>query len=247
MVYERAGIAFNAEEWLATTIMSVPKEYAFSAIDRADFAMISVSQPSLDNNPKLHLISPFNYTMTGLRTELRGRAESQMVPIRRAIVADHTFDIFARIPVSLSGESGGWLTADGTTLQIPRAGLRRWKYLLVSGPTMLSKELKQGLQCRASLQGSSGEEHIPSLSFIGNDVYFIALDLSAVPDGPGDSVEAALRFPTYFVPKERGINPDERKLVVRTPQIIRFLQGPAQYPKELQAAEAARPGQPTSR
>lgn len=233
MIYERGGPLVATKEVLAETIFAVAKEQALAAIDVADYALITVSKPSSENS-----ILPFDRAMASYRPDLRRRAASQMISMSRVQVADHTFEIFARPVFKLSGRSGDWLASNGAQVSFSGAALRDRPHLVISGRTYHSDQFKEGLQCNAFLLPA--RVSIPSLAHIANESYSIALDLSNLGAEQSRKVEIALEFPTYFVPAERNINVDTRKLAVLVPTSYRLVATKSEYPKELVSSRPAK-------
>lgn len=233
MMYERGGPLVPTQELLATSILAVQKEHAFAAIDAADYALITLSNPPSESSAW-----PFNKVMYSYRNDLRKRAASQMTPIRLIQVLDHTFEIFARPSFMMVGRSGEWLSSDGARLRFSGSVLRERTHLVMSGHTHHSDQLKDGLRCNAFLLPS--RITVPSQAYIADDSYFIALDLSNLGAEEVKTVEIELQFPTYFVPAERGINPDTRKLAVLLPSSYRLVASKSEYPPQLLVPTSAK-------
>lgn len=232
MIYERHGRLVDTQELLANGILSRSREEALAAIDAADYALITLYDPTIDRGG-----FPFNVSMLAYRKDLLERAESQMIPITRAQVGEHRFVVFSRPKLKLVGNSGEWLTKQGTTVRVETRSLQFGRYIVLSGPTMLSKYLKGKLECRAiaNLVGK-GPVELQTTSALGNDEYAIAIDTSNLSSDSTGTVEIDLDFLTYWVPQEVGLNVDTRKLAVPAPRSIRLLSGPSHYPVLLKAA-----------
>lgn len=230
MIYERTGKLVDTVETLANSLMAIPKEAALDAVRKSDYALITVSHPSTDNSP----IYPFQKAMVAYRAELQAAASAQMIPVRRLSVADHVFQLFQRPNVEIIGSSGGWLPDSGSSIQLRLNELRRFPHIILSGSTLLSRELKDGLQCDAFLNGS----RLPVKTNLGNDEFTIAIDATSALSSSSETVDISLRFPTYFVPSERGINSDTRKLAISVPQVKRLVEGPQSYPPTLRPPTA---------
>jgi hypothetical protein len=233
MIYERGGPLVATQEVLAGTVLTVPKEQALEAIDVADYALVTLSKPSSENS-----VLPFDRAMASYRSDLRRRAFSQMILMSRVQVSDHTFEIFARPAFRLAGKSGDWLSSEGATLTFPAAALKDRPYLLLSGRTYHSDQFKDGLKCNAFLLPA--RLAVPSIAHMATDSYAIALDLTKVGAEQSRTVEIALEFPTYFVPAERNINSDTRKLSVLAPSSYRLVASKSEYPPELNAQPPAK-------
>ncbi len=233
MTYERTGRLVETQELLATTIMAVPKSVALAAIEKADFALVTISHPSVER----HSVYPFQASIIEYRKDLLSYARAQMLPMRTVQLADHVFQLFQRPRIEVFGISGDWLPNSGSSLRVRVADLRKLPYVLISGATMLSRELRGKLRCDAYLVSADARDRLPlaTSAYLGNDEYVIAIDASAAIRRPEETIEIALEFPTYFVPSERGINADTRKLAVSFPTSTRLIEGPGSLPPALAA------------
>lgn len=231
MTYERTGRLVDTQELLASTIMAIPKSVALAAMEKADFAMVTISHPSVER----HSVYPFQASIIEYRKDLLAYARTQMLPMRTVQVADHVFQLFQRPRIEVMGISGDWLPNTGASLRVRVADLRKFPYVLLSGATMLSRELRGKLRCDAYLLSADSRERLPlaTSAYLGNDEYAIAINASATISRPEETIEIALEFPTYFVPIERGINADTRKLAVSSPTATRLIEGPASFPPKL--------------
>lgn len=231
MIYERTGRLVDARELLATTVMAIPKEAVLSALDQADFALISLVRGVAGERSVL----PFEHAMNGYREALLSRASERMLPLRRVTVGDHIFQIFERPQVSIFGTSAGWLPNTGVTLRLEGDYVKKYRHILLSGPTIQSRELNGKLDCRAfvAVTGAAERISLPTRTYLGMEDYAIGIDISAIEPAPTGPKEINLEFPTYFVPKDRGINDDTRKLVVLEPKFTRLVSGISDYPQTL--------------
>ena len=209
------------------------KATAMAAMEQADFALVTIESPSVDRDS----VFPFQRSMIEYRQDLLAYARTQMLPIRKAQVAEHLFQIFERPRVEVMGSSGGWMPSTGATLKVGVAALQKFGYIVISGPTMMSTELRGSLKLNAFLLSVDGKTRVElkTLSHLRVDEYAIAIDATPAANRTESSVEISLEFPTYFVPKERGINADPRKLVVLVPRSLRLVAGPTNYPPSLTA------------
>lgn len=221
MIYERTGRLVDSREVLAIGVMAVSKDAALRALAQADYALITLDHPAAARS----FVYPFDQGMFAYRNDLLRHANAQMIPLRRIQMDNHLFQIYARPHLQQLGVSGGWLPHAGFRLRADTGALRRFSHVLLSGPTMQSGELREGLQCNAYFVAadSGRRKSLRTSARLGNDSYAIEIDATPARDAPGDFVEIELEFPTYFIPKERGINSDERKLVVSAPQSVRLL------------------------
>lgn len=236
MTYERTGLLVDTRELLATTIMAIPKATAISAIEGADFAMVTLPHATSERAPAY----PFERALLEYRTDLLAYARSEMSPMRKVQIGNHIFQFFRRPHIEVTGISGDWLLNSGTELKVRVADLRSRTHVLLSGPTMHSRELKGILQCNAYVLSDDGKYRSPlaSISHIGNEEYAIAIDVSTALNRSEAVLNIHLDFPTFFVPVERGINPDTRKLAVAAPKSVRLVSGLSDFPKALLAAHA---------
>jgi hypothetical protein len=239
MVYERTGKMVNAQELLATGLFETTRDKAIDALRRSDYAALTLANPALDANP----VFPFNRQMISLRPELLAVARREMIPWRTISNAGHHMQLFRRAKAQINGNSGQWLLSTGTSVVMDAAAARRFGHLLLSGTTILSEQLSSGLRCQAYVVDGQSQERrsIPAVSSLANGAYDIAIDLSNLPDQFSETLEVFLEFPTYFVPSERSINADGRKLVVFAPNSLRFVPAKSLYPPGLQKSPPPEP------
>jgi hypothetical protein len=217
IMFEKSGISIVPHELLATNIFERRTDEAVRAAAAADCALVT-----LDSLEKARQsLFPFHHSAVNWQDAYREVVTRQMVRIAQLTIGDHTFQIFLRPKVSISGNSGGWLTADGAVISAPARALRVLPVIQFFGSTIGSNHLKGPLHTNVTMAAADGGPGgvIPSTATIrADESYDIRIDLSgtALPDS--GQVQMRLSFDRYFVPKELGINPDPRKLVIQFPQ-----------------------------
>jgi hypothetical protein len=162
-------------------------------------------------------IYPFDKEMIPMRDELWNETRKRMSLLRTFTYGTHDIAIFARTAIHVRGVSGDWLTSDGASLVLPCKQLSGKRTLTASGRTIFPEMLNGPLHVTATLNPASDARTLPTQTSPITATYSIQIDLQNA-NAPNDgSCEIALAFDRYFVPKERGINPDPRKLVIETP------------------------------
>ena len=214
VIPERSGLNIQPKEWLAHNIYERPLDEVLRVTASADCALLT-----LDPVEKTQAsLFPFELTAAKWQDAYRKMVTTQMIPLARLSMPGHNFQIFARPRVRVEGDSGGWLTADGAELFAPARVLRVWPIIRLTGSTIGSKHLQGSLGTTVTLARGPGRT-IPSQASIAPDEsYEIQVDASGIPLPETGLVQLHLSFDRFFVPKDLGINPDPRKLVIQFPK-----------------------------
>ncbi len=223
VISERSGLNIQPKEWLAYNIYERPLEEVLRVTALADCALLTVDPVE---KTKASLF-PFELTAAKWQDAYRKMVTTQMIPLARLNMPGHNFQIFVRPRVRVAGDSGGWLTAAGAELLAPAGVLRVWPIIRLSGSTIGSKHLKDQLGTTVTITGDPGRTIPSRASIAADESYEIQIDASGIPLPDTGLVQLHLSFDRYFVPKDLGINPDPRKLVIQSPKTASLSPAPA--------------------
>jgi hypothetical protein len=211
--YERTGILYPAELTLGGTMLPVEPSRVLAAIDVAQFALLTVTNPGYDAAP----IYPLDKEMIDMKSAMWERASKKMILLRKFDYNGHEMALFAKLAVRIIGESGGWLTSDGATLDLPCGVIAGKHALTMGGHTILSEFFQNHLIVTASVITAGSVQRLPDTPIPVTDRYQIRLNLSNASIPPGGMCEIKIGFDRYFVPNEHAVNSDPRKLVIQIP------------------------------
>jgi hypothetical protein len=182
---------------------------ALAAVKKSQIVLLSTGSQSAPN------CYPFNRCMVELRPILREYCDRHMIKRASQRVSDTTVDVYVR-PVCTGGTVDGWIETSGLTISadqrpVPRTLEARGKIDL--------QLLGKVPEARASItrDGCSGTAGA-SLRVVGDD-YVLRLELPASERGPAPC-SVTVEFDTYFVPRNLGKGADDRRLVLRVPDVI---------------------------
>ena len=218
--YERHGLILNPQSHVGTSVMPVPEKVVFDAIDNADIVVLTDPQ----SLPEPGIQYQYNVVMHDEYKKLKDLAEHGLLGVGRFHLFSQDVTLYVRPTLSLQGDSGGWITSDGVILSGLTEDLRLRPVVELSGTTILSENLGSTLQVRVSLldEDQTREESVTTIK--PSPQYRIMFRVN--PDTlTGSLTRLRLSFDKFFVPKEIGLNPDTRKLVLLKPDKIRLLPG----------------------
>jgi hypothetical protein len=199
---------------LGGAMTGVGQSEALSQLKASDFVILTTL-------PKTGLF-PFYRDVARYWDHLKAWADEEMILVRTVPFDSFTATVYARPSAILSGLSGGWLTADGLSIEAPRAALLRFPKIRLSGTADYSR-LPKTPAVSATVDTAAGPQSVPA-SFHRTDTgYEILIDTSATELPPSDSIILHLHFDTFFVPKKVGKSDDARELVVRAPTLVQLI------------------------
>lgn len=118
--------------------------------------------------------------------------------------------------LSIEGLSGGWISSAGIKINTDAHDLVQFPFIVLEGPTNpFASELKP----TAAVIGLTRKLDAPIASIfkrIGSS-YRIVIDARGAASAESTPIKIVLTFDRFFVPKEQGINADERELVIVGP------------------------------
>jgi hypothetical protein len=127
--------------------------------------------------------------------------------------------------VAARGISGSWITSAGVDLVVPDSPLLD-RCLQLSGPSSRGVLGPRNPDVTAWLKDTpEGPEYIPAVMQWAGDKYDLRVQLPAAHNPNQLLSVIRLKFSSYFVPKELGINSDSRELVIMAPTGGQILHG----------------------
>ena len=185
----------------------------------------------LRKGPKLSKewrILPYNQFLEQMRPRLRAYAETEMIFVKQWQIGKDIFTLYTsprtEVPLqpgkNLFGDSCGWITDKGFTLQLPLSSLVYRPVINIKGD--IHQKLFKGDLPESKVRIYFGEkqpEIVPSTFLVKENHFEHIIDLSEVrfPSEHG-ICEIQVEFDAFFVPSELGINSDTRRLVIQTPE-----------------------------
>ncbi|MGD0616382.1 MAG: hypothetical protein ABSB67_01850 [Bryobacteraceae bacterium] len=213
MVYERSKVLLRPEPTLGNGIFQVSHDDALNEVRASDIAILTTnSVPADEASPY-----PFTKSMIAIKADLLATATASMAPLTKLSFGGRDITIFVRSGARVEGDSGGWLTSAGATVIAPVITLRSHRYIVLQGRTIFPDQIGGRLRVSARLLSAAESQSLPTLVSPISASYKIVIDLRGQTLPSDGLVDIALSFDRYFVPKERGINSDDRQLVIMTP------------------------------
>ncbi len=217
MNYEKTGVWLSPSYSVGGTIDTIPEDQVIAGIRDADFALVTQSAPGDANE-----LFPFGKEMIGLKARLWAEANASLIPLQNVDYEGHMFTIFVRPDVQVKGVSGGWLQPTGASLQMPCLLLAGKRDFVAAGKTIFPEMLPGKPSVTATLREDALEEPLPAEMSPVSGSYSITFQTQGAHIPASGACEISLTFDRYFIPKERGINADTRKLVIQAPSQFHF-------------------------
>jgi hypothetical protein len=214
--YEKTGAWLPPSYTLGGTILAIPEATALEGVRNADFAVLTTILPGDVKHPY-----PFDDEMIDLESRLWAEARASLLRIRTIEYDGRQLTLFAKLPVEVNGASGTWLMPEGTSLRMPCEVLSGKHDFVAAGNTILPEMLNNKLGVTASLDNGTSTETLPATISPVTATYSITIQTQGAHVPLSGTCAISLTFDHYFVPKERGINQDTRKLVIMAPSQFR--------------------------
>lgn len=216
-------IDFNSS--LRVTLFEVSRDEVFAGLKKSDFVLLT-------DFPKIGAY-PFLESMRAYAPEMREWCEKHLLHVRDFSIRGGQVSLYTRVePLHLEGVAGGWLAPSGVQWRLPRETLA---WMRKKGRTTLVMEgarnrwlpgLPQAHSALKTMDGWPVLQECPArFAFPDENRYRLTVNfdqLLGISSAPADfSVSVSLEG-SSFVPKEAGINGDERRLVVTAPDAVFF-------------------------
>ncbi|MBI1915738.1 MAG: hypothetical protein HYS12_13545 [Planctomycetes bacterium] len=164
-------------------------------------------------------VYPFNQQMRPMHGAVRRYCEEELVRVGRYPVADDQLTLYVRPSFRLEGESHGWITRRGLTLTAPAEFLRKRNVAHLGGKLNLSF-LKRVPGVTVVMKAAGKEQAIPAHLDVTDFHYDLVFQVPAEWLPKHGQVTVDIKFDTWFVPHDLGLNDDTRELVVCSPDTV---------------------------
>ncbi len=206
--YERQGVFRHISSILGGHY-NVTEAEAMLAVQRCNFAIIT--RPDT-------VTTPFGQSMLKWMPQLRQYCDQHLVRLGRFHIFGDDVLLYVR-KLWTEGDNGGWITSAGFKIKAPGCELRSGKVQLwgkMMGPW------QDGLPLPRAMLSISGQSPrmLPAKIALEGSLYVLTVDCTNAVVSSDADAELHLTFDRHFVPKERGINEDTRKLVLPTPMEV---------------------------
>jgi hypothetical protein len=212
--YEQTHELVDFQQTLgAGGIMGVGRAEALSSLEKGDFVILTTL-------PKTG-VYPFYQQIAQYWNDLKTWADQNLIIAKTIQFDGFSVTVYVRPKPAILGTLNGWITRDGFSIEASRAELERFPVVRLAGPANFSwlpktpsvsaaiETEKDPLAVHASLRRTDGG-------------YEIQIDTpSDLP--PGDPIRLHVTFDTFFIPKNLGVSPDTRELVVPAPSLVQLL------------------------
>lgn len=206
LMYERHGVLRKCQGHLGQ-FYSYTDERVLEELGWSDFVILS--------RPDTPVI-PWEEHMKALGPKLRTWCQQHYVALGSYPIFGENVELYTRALRTRGGESG-WITADdGLNVDAPGRVLRGATLTLGAGSTGY---LERPPTVRAVLAqpGRSPRSLAAKVTF-KNGAYSLRVHVPATELPAEERAQVRFSFDDYFVPAERGIGPDQRRLVVPAPE-----------------------------
>ena len=214
-IFERTGTFINFRLAMGKDMMGVGGRV--KALDQLSGSDIVI----LTSNPKPGMY-PFNQAVAAYWNDLKAWSDDNLILSRTQQFDEFDATIYVRPSARVHGISGDWLLHRGAWLEAPRTSLRRFPIIRLSGAA-IPGALPKLPAVSATIAATATAQSLPAKLLAFPDRYVIEIDASDLPPDGAEMVRIDVAFDTFFVPKQLGINPDERELVVPAPSQVRLV------------------------
>jgi hypothetical protein len=226
MHYEGTGtlVTFLGVLGSSGTVTTPSAEAIEASLANADF-MVLTHRSDTGEPPY-----PIVQTLNTIRPRMEAAASARMLRLGEYAIFGRLVHVYARPSVRMvDGVSGGWITSDGLLVEVPARLISLMpRDVMVSGAMnpWISPDLT--VTCRSSSDGAAPEL---AGSFSVDQGAYVAR--CALPDDLTGTAPVRVRvsFSRFFVPREKGINDDARKLVLGAPVRMEVVPRRAETPQ----------------
>jgi hypothetical protein len=180
-------------------------------------------------------VYPFNQEMREMHDAVHRYCETELVRVGSYPVAEDQLTLYVRPSFKIEGESHGWITRRGLTLTAPATFLRKRNVAHLGGKLDL-KCLKRVPGVTVVVKAAGKEQTIPAQLDVTDFHYDLAFQVPTERLPKDGQVTVDIKFDTWFVPRDLGINDDTRELVVFSPDTV-SLRTPSPVPPPAREAE----------
>lgn len=224
-LFERSGRWLNFGCDLGPTIFAVTREQVFAAMNTSDFVLLT-------DFPKVGTY-PFLESMRLLGPEMRAWCDGRMLRVRDFAIRGGQVSLYKRVDAPQpEGLAGGWISPAGIRLRLPREVL---EWMRVSGKSSLTMEgnynswLPRMPSARAEVESMDGwpihTECAANFTLTDGSRYRLTADLKKLLGALSSTADVFVNIHldgSFFVPREVGINQDDRRLIVTGPDAVYY-------------------------
>jgi hypothetical protein len=217
--YEQTGglVKFRSGFGNAGELMGIDRSQALPLLAQSDFVLFSTL-------PKTGLY-PFYQKISEYWHDLKDWADKNMTVARIIPFNSFTLTVYVRPSAEILNLSGDWITSRGIMISANRGDLERFPEIRLSGPANFSL-LPKVPTVSAAIEREAGSIALCSSLRVADKRYEILIDASSIKNLPPDPVYVSLKYDTFFVPRELGLNADTRELVIPAPDRVELLRKP---------------------
>src|SRR5262249_13751918 len=153
--------------------------------------------------------------MRQMHKEIQRYCERELVKVACYTVLGDDLTLYLRPSFRLEGDSRGWVTRDGLTLFSSPAYLRKRNKAHLEGRIDLNL-LKRVPGVAVTLKAGGKEQKIPARFDVTDGRYRLDFQVPTERLPREGEVTIDIKFDTWFVPRDLGLNDDVRELTVNT-------------------------------
>lgn len=224
-LFERSGRWLNFGCDLPPTIFAVTREQVRAAMGTSDFILLT-------DFPKVGTY-PFLESMRLLGPEMRAWCDLHLLRVRDFAIRGGQVSLYKRVDAPQpEGLAGGWISPAGIRLRLPREVL---EWMRVNGKSSLAMQgnynawLPRPPSARAEVETMDGWPiHLDcaaKFTVADGTRYRLTVNLQKLLTTLPATADVFLNVHldgSYFVPREAGLNQDERQLIVTGPDAVEY-------------------------
>jgi hypothetical protein len=222
--YESTGRFVSFASALATAFVMAPQRKVLLAqLAAADFLVLTHQRDP--HEPPYPIVD----AIEDIRPEIND-ASARMLPMGEYPIRGRLVSVYGRRAGRVvSGQSGNWITAEGLVVEVPARVAAIPSDLIVTAATnpWVAPDVTASCESR---EGGVLRSLRADLDVEGES-YTARCEVPADTDGDG-GVRVRLSFSHYFVPRDKGLNDDPRRLaMLAPPRIVVVSREPAPAPR----------------
>lgn len=212
--YERAHLLVLPRALLGgVDIMGVDRASALELVSKSDFVLLTTL-------PK-EGVYPFYAKVAQYWPALKSWADQHLLLVRELAFSNFVAMVYCKPRVQLIGLSGDWITSEGLVIRAESSVFKQFPVISLSGEANYSWLPKQP-SAQAILDTPDDAREFPASFHKDGNRWELTVDLRGRPLPPSGEASVRVKFDTFFVPRDLGINNDTRQLVVEAPINVEF-------------------------
>lgn len=205
--YEKTGEYYPAANGFGRSIL-MDEQNMLELLRRSDIVIFNAGEYSSTKNSPY----PFDRYAAKNKPDLINYVRKEMILLKQYSIYGNDFNVYVRPVIKVEGESGDWLLADGTFVNVPKNLIGKFSAILLSGKSTMKNV--PNLNVVAKTQEG---HNLSTKTIMDEQSYLIYCELPEKV--ASDYLRINFSFNNYFVPKDLGPSEDSRKLVVWTPEL----------------------------